>query len=247
MVSVKYSPQERFQDSEYWFNKFLALWPWEICEFVSLVGDNNDPVFGELHFHIGIQRALSEHGFFNLYLNDQDHQAALDTAEDVANQIRELFPEQKEALEKFNLAFSAMKEHGHRWGWPTASFNALSFDDQKINKMISKRIIGYSVIKTNDHAHLVLNRIESITNTNENPTLKEGFGDINSGTIYFVIDGINCRVTQISSNSLELSVNTFEFNKSILNSVNDRLKKLYDSLYDDRYEFEYFWRHKSEN
>lgn len=244
MQSKIYASQERFQSSQYWQDRLLALWPWEIFQFFSLILENKDPVAGEMNFHIGMQRALSEHGYFNLYLNDNDHQVALDSAAGVAEQIRKIFPEPKDRLERYEQAFAKCKEMGELYGWPSVTFKILNGENHLVNQLILDRIEGYAVLATKDHAHVVLDRIEALTNTPENPCRRLGFGDINSGTIYFVRDGLQCRVIQVDSQTLELSVEGMAFDLQLLSRINDNIKTEYDLQNDDRYELEYRWRQK---
>lgn len=81
-----------------------------------------------------------EHGYFNRYLTDEGHQAALQSAEQIAQGIRKIWRFNKDILERFEEAYKFSIERGTKYGWTTTTFDILAGEPDEFNEMMKARI-----------------------------------------------------------------------------------------------------------
>lgn len=140
----------------------------------------------------------------------------------------------EEQIKWFNDYYSHLQESGDTYGWPSKTFEIL--DSHLTPIMLSKTQIC-TLIKTTDHAHVVLGRIENILNSKlgRSNVTRDVYGDINQGELRFPYNKQNLKIIQTDAETLELTSDQIrdEQSESFLEEATGNLLEWYRESHED--------------
>jgi hypothetical protein len=133
----EYISQPLHQDFNYWKKRLLPLWPWELEEFLINVNEHKDIVVGEINFQSAVCYCFYEHGFYNRYLNEEEHEKSCVNGEQIVNLIRQTFKDEPDKLFRFEEAHKNALSMAEKFGWPLESHK---LDHHEVNQIMSQRV-----------------------------------------------------------------------------------------------------------
>jgi hypothetical protein len=218
--------EPRFQDQTFWKNRLQSLWPWELERFISKVYKDNDPIFGEVGFQLAVVDCFLSHGRYNQFISEEYHNKCLEAADSHAQLFRKAFSH--EQIKAFNEYYESALRFGETFGWPSSTFELMR-DEYPLNKLMVNKVNFYLMIKTVDHAHIVLNRLEDVLNKKigQSKVHRDLYGDINRGLLSFFYEQSTISISQIENDALKVSLNSLTDSSSV-SLISDLSKRLYD-------------------
>jgi hypothetical protein len=219
------------KDQNYWFERLLSLWPWELMEFYNKAGNDNEEVFGEIHFHIAVARCYLNQARFNRFLSNEDREVAMSHAHRTENLIYKSWTKYPEMLAPFKRAFQYDLESTAKFGWPNEIIN------QEINNLMIPKIQFFVGITTEDHAHVVLSRFEDVLKKILGEEVhRDIFGDPMRGEVGFLFLETPAKIVQVDEQTLEayFSGSTDAQTEKGVSALKTFLLKVYQDKFADK-------------
>jgi hypothetical protein len=216
---------------EYWFERLLPLWPWELRDFYDKICENNESVFGEIHFQMAVGSCYLNHARFNRFLSQESRETYMDLVHRTKDLINTSWAKYPDKLDAFEKAFNFEIESTSKFGWPNEITN------QEINNLMISKVQFFIGITTEDHAHVVLNRFEDVLKKILGEEVhRDVYGDTNRGEVGFLFFETQAKIIQSDDSTLEayLLGPTDHLSETGASALRTFLLKIYTEEFSDK-------------